>query len=254
MIEPSAVPAPTSPVFSVVIATFNRADLLLRAVTSVLRQEFRDFELIVIDDGSTDHTARVIQGMADPRVVYVSQQNKGRSAARNRGARMARGNLLTFLDSDDEVMTSWLGSFREVLGDERASVVCCGARIRIDRPHLRSHSEMLRLPKSLEPLFTGISGLFLTGTFALKTSLFLQLGGYEESLAFSENTDLSLRLISRCLEGNLRIACIDLPLMIFHNQRPPADATISESRLAAAEFMLHRHGGPLSRALPFKLR
>ncbi|MBA3884873.1 MAG: glycosyltransferase family 2 protein [Acidobacteria bacterium] len=91
------------PAVSVIVPTFNRADVLSRAIDSVLGQSFSDFELLVVDDGSTDGTASVVARYQDRRVRYLPQpRNAGVSAARNRGLREARADLVAFLDSDDE--------------------------------------------------------------------------------------------------------------------------------------------------------
>lgn len=85
---------------SVIIATFNREILIVKAIESVLAQTFKDFELIVVDDGSTDSTAQVLAKYRD-RITYLYQENKGPSAARNLGIKNANGAYVCFLDSDD---------------------------------------------------------------------------------------------------------------------------------------------------------
>ena len=103
--EPGSAPPPAPPTVSVVVPTFNRASLLPRAIDSVLAQTFTDFELLVVDDASTDETAEVVRRYADPRVRYLVQpHNTGVAGARNRGMRAARGDFIAFLDSDDEWM------------------------------------------------------------------------------------------------------------------------------------------------------
>lgn len=87
--------------FSLVIPTYNRAELVLRTVESVLRQAFTDFEVIVVDDGSTDDTAARFASFRHPQVAYVRKENGERGAARNFGARRAKGEYLSFFDSDD---------------------------------------------------------------------------------------------------------------------------------------------------------
>lgn len=99
----------TVPAVSVVLPTYNRAQLLGRSLRSVLGQSFGDFELLVIDDGSTDETARVVASFVDPRIRYVQlARNTGAGAARNVGIRMSRGKFLAFQDSDDEWVPSKL--------------------------------------------------------------------------------------------------------------------------------------------------
>lgn len=94
------------PFFSVIIPTYNRAALLPRAVASVQAQSYPHWELIIVDDGSTDHTRTLAEAYArqDGRVRYVWQENKQLNAARNRGVDLARGQYVCFLDDDDEFL------------------------------------------------------------------------------------------------------------------------------------------------------
>ena len=89
-----------NPSVSVVIATYNRADFLPETIDSVLHQRFQDFELIVVDDGSTDSTREVMERYA-PRVRYIYQENRGPSAARNLGVRHAKGPWIAIQDSNE---------------------------------------------------------------------------------------------------------------------------------------------------------
>jgi len=91
------------------MATYNRAHLLSRAIRSILNQSYENFELIIIDDGSTDNTGEVVSSFRDKRILYYKQeQNKGISAARNRGFDLASGNYITLLDDDDELVSEAL--------------------------------------------------------------------------------------------------------------------------------------------------
>lgn len=87
--------------FSVIIPAFNREKEIKRTINSVLSQSLQDFEIIVVDDGSTDQTGTIVQSINDSRIVYVRQENKGATAARNNGVRHAKGKYISFLDSDD---------------------------------------------------------------------------------------------------------------------------------------------------------
>src|SRR5436309_9355229 len=93
-----------TPMFSVIVPTFNRASLLRQALDSVLAQTFAEYELIVVDDGSTDDTANVVASYGS-RVYFLQQANRGPGAARNLGAAGAKGEYLAFLDSDDLFLT-----------------------------------------------------------------------------------------------------------------------------------------------------
>jgi glycosyltransferase involved in cell wall biosynthesis len=106
------------PLFSVVIATYNRAHLLARAIISVLNQTYHNFELIIIDDGSTDNTEEVRQSYTDGRIIYHRlQQNGGALAARNKGIDLAKGDYLTFLDDDDELLPEALETAAHTLSE-----------------------------------------------------------------------------------------------------------------------------------------
>ena len=95
---------------SVILPVHNRADVLPRAVKSVLDQEFRDLELIVIDDGSDDNSAEVAQSFGDERIRLIRlEQNRGGNAARNEGIRASSGPIIAFLDSDDCYLPNKLG-------------------------------------------------------------------------------------------------------------------------------------------------
>jgi glycosyltransferase involved in cell wall biosynthesis len=94
---------PRNPFVSVILPTYNRAQTLFRAISSVMEQSFRDFELIVVDDGSSDETLALIDSFVDERLIYIRlTHNAGVSAARNHGIRASRGALIAFQDSDDE--------------------------------------------------------------------------------------------------------------------------------------------------------
>ncbi len=99
------------PAVSVIIPTYNRAELLPRALDSVVGQTYTDWEIVLIDDGSTDETSDVVRDYADrlgERLVAVRQSNKGSSASRNRGIEVSRGRFVAFLDSDDEFLPTKL--------------------------------------------------------------------------------------------------------------------------------------------------
>ena len=98
------------PRVSIIIPTYNRANFLGEAVASALGQDYGQIEVIVIDDGSTDDTKKVLETFKDQRLVCAHQENAGRSRARNRAIAMARGQYITFLDSDDYYLPSKVGT------------------------------------------------------------------------------------------------------------------------------------------------
>ncbi|MCH9631961.1 MAG: hypothetical protein S4CHLAM6_02830 [Chlamydiae bacterium] len=99
----------SSPKISIVIPTFNRGYILSKAIHSVQNQAFNSWELFVVDDGSTDNTKKTVQGfLSDKRIHYIYKRNKGASSARNEGLKRARGEYITYLDSDDILYPDYL--------------------------------------------------------------------------------------------------------------------------------------------------
>jgi len=111
-----------NPLVSVIIPTYNRAWVLKEAIDSVLAQEFKDFELIVVDDGSTDNTGEILDSYEQD-ILVLRQSNKGVSAARNRGIDAAEGRLIAFLDSDDLWLPRKLSSQVDFFNSNPAAVI-----------------------------------------------------------------------------------------------------------------------------------
>lgn len=137
-----------SPAVSVIIPSYNRAHMLGTAINSVLAQVFQDWELIVVDDGSTDNTEEVVHAFGDERIRYIRQgRNSGASAARNRCLAVSRGRYVAFLDSDDEwfpeKLTRQMAVFRQsalVPGAVYTGVCRVDVptgRVRVERPRVR---------------------------------------------------------------------------------------------------------------------
>ena len=98
----------TNPFFSIVLPTYNRANVLNETITSVINQSFVNWELLVIDDGSTDNTKVIVESYSDVRIKYFYQDNQERSIARNNGIKHAKGGYICFLDSDDIILDNHL--------------------------------------------------------------------------------------------------------------------------------------------------
>ncbi len=101
--------------FSIIIPTYNRAAFLPKAIESVLSQTYTDWELIIVDDGSTDNTREVVSQYNDGRITYIYQQNSERSAARNNGIAHAKGDYVCFLDSDNVMLPNRLQLLSETI-------------------------------------------------------------------------------------------------------------------------------------------
>lgn len=230
-----------APTFSVVVPAWNDAALVGRAVESVLAQRFADFELIVVDDGSTDDTRERLAVCSDPRLRYVHQEHGGVARARNQGIRCSRGRHLTFLDSDDQVEPDWLASYAEAFAEPRVEVVCSGLAV-----YLEGHREpVIKLPEPGEGLFDHREVLFLAGTFAARRELVERVGGYVEGLPFAENTEIGIRLVAGCLESGGEVRSIHRALTRYFPRRHEASERArerQEQRLTGIIRLLELHG------------
>ncbi len=92
------------PFLTIILPTYNRAKLIKRSIDSILSQDFKDFELLIIDDGSTDHTPELLQEYEDERIKIFTKSNGGVSSARNLDLKHAKGEYITFIDSDDYIL------------------------------------------------------------------------------------------------------------------------------------------------------
>lgn len=102
-----------NPYISVIIPLYNKEAIVKRSIQSVLNQSFQDFELIIVDDGSTDNSVSIVKTIYDDRVTLIQQANGGPSAARNTGAKHAKGKWIIFLDADDEMYENALTIFND---------------------------------------------------------------------------------------------------------------------------------------------
>src|SRR5450759_3540061 len=120
------------PLFSVIIPVYNRAHLVELAIGSVLRQTCQDFELIVVDDGSSDDSAEVVRRLA-PQAMVLTIQNSGPAVARNHGIQAARGRFVAFLDSDDVWYDDALSNFQTAIEGSPEAVFIAGKLVNMAR-------------------------------------------------------------------------------------------------------------------------
>ena len=191
-----------TPSVSVIIPTYNRSALLVNALESVLRQTYTDYELIVIDDGSTDDTRERLQPYME-RIRYYYQENRGASAAQNSGVRIATGKWISILGSDDVWRPTKLARQFEVLsalGDEYgACVTNCDYIGNSGMSSTVFDEAGIKTDQAFGPLENPIqyivkeNGICVQSLLLLRT-LFNELGGFDESLGLSEDRDLIFRL------------------------------------------------------------
>ncbi len=209
---------------SIIIPTYNRAGSILQSVESVLQQDYEDFEIVVVDDASTDHTAEVLSGITDSRMRYHRMQtNSGASAARNEGVRLAANEMIAFQDSDDlwrpEKLTVTMDHY-----DKHPDDVLLYAPFQITLPDKTTKRFPDRLP--LEELSGNIFQYLLCRNTISPTSLlttkeiFDKAGGFDESMPALEDWDLAIRIS--------RLGCIGYIDQIL------VDVTASEGGLSSS--------------------
>jgi glycosyltransferase involved in cell wall biosynthesis len=189
------------PKVSVIIPTYNRASLLRHAIESVLGQTYDDYELIIVDDGSTDNTAEVVARNSSDKIIYVHQQNRGRSAARNHGIRIATGEYIAFLDSDDMFLSAKLESQVKVLDDNPAIGLVYSHAKNVDEngDFLAYHYEGDFSGRIYPEMLFIKNNLITTPTVMVRASILSEVGGFDETLHICEDLDL-WRRIARCHE------------------------------------------------------
>ena len=192
-----------NPVVSVVLPTYNRAALVGRAIRSVLGQSYTDFELLVIDDGSNDHTSDVVFGFSDPRLRYISlPHNLGAGAARNVGIRMARGKFLAFQDSDDEWLQSKLSKQMSVF--ERGSIRLGLVYSDMQRILRDGTTRYFAAPRMIsDRLINPAAWFYQVGNLGVQSAVikreFLDAAGhFNENLPAFEDLEMFIRLSRRC--------------------------------------------------------
>jgi glycosyltransferase involved in cell wall biosynthesis len=184
------------PCITVIIPTYNRREYLKEAVDSVLAQKFTDFELFVIDDGSADKTADLVEKYTDPRVKYFFQEKRGVSAARNRGITGAAGEYISFLDSDDlwkkdklSIQVSFMMEKKSLISYTDEIWIRNSVRVNPMKKHKKYSG---RIYEKCLPLC-----IISPSSVMIKRELFDEVGLFDEELPVCEDYDMWLRIASR---------------------------------------------------------
>jgi glycosyltransferase involved in cell wall biosynthesis len=178
---------------SVIIPTYNQGNYLRQAIQSVLAQSYADFEVIVVDDGSTDNTSAVVGDLSDPRLRYARQANGGLSSARNTGIRNATGSFLSYLDSDDLFLPEKLRLLVALLEENPNLGLVAGQAVLIDETG-QSLGEVFDkgLPEDSSQLLLG--NPLHVGSVLLRREWQERAGFFDEGLRSYEDWDMWLRL------------------------------------------------------------
>lgn len=236
-----------SPLVSVIVPAYNARAFIHRALESALGQTYPHLEVIVVDDGSTDGTAEVVRRTFghDARLYVVTQANAGPSAARNHGARLARGIYLHFLDADDWWTSDKIERSLALFQSPEIAVVY-GHGIAVDADTLRE------IPQDFPPLpsgdvfcdwLVGVSAggnYGVTPSFMIRHEAFEACGGFDESMWVAEDFDLWLRLAH-----DYHFAALDSPLVYY--LRRSGGLHTQRVRMAQGRLRVYQKAGALPR-------
>lgn len=186
-----------TPLISIVTPTYNRADFIKYTIESALAQTYPNFEMLIIDDGSTDITEDVVSRYQDTRIIYEKQANKGQSVARNRAIEKSRGEFICFLDSDDiwfpNKLEISLAAFRDnpsidIFYSDRTTIDENGKEI--SQKNMRRHSGFIA-SKLLKDNFISMT------TVMVRKKCFDELGVFDTNERWAEDYELWLRFASK---------------------------------------------------------
>jgi glycosyltransferase involved in cell wall biosynthesis len=199
-----------SPAVSVIIPTHNRAHIIPQTIDSVLAQTFRDFEIIVIDDGSTDDTSAVLQKRYGEKITCIRTKNCGLSAARNRGITAARGQYIAFLDDDDAWLPDKLKLQTALMQNNPSlGLVYCGCYTIAADDTVISETRPLKRGELFEDLLRSNDIVGSASAVLVAGSLFSKAGCFDETLTACEDWDMWIRIAR-----DFPIDFIDKPLVM----------------------------------------
>lgn len=191
-----------NPVVTVFMAVYNGEKYIKEAIDSVLAQSYTDFELLIINDGSTDKTLDVIAKFTDPRIRLLHNNgNRGLTHTRNHGVREALGKYFAILDSDDIAMPNRLKIQVDYMDANPDVAICGGQAILIDGSSKEIRPYKVHSGDSLSHWLV-LHNVFINSTLMLKTSVMKEMGGYRE-MAPAEDYDLSFRIGLKYRVANL---------------------------------------------------
>lgn len=223
------------PFFSVVVPTYNRLQSVKKAVESVLTQSCRDFELIVVDDGSTDGTGSILASITDERFRYLQQVNSGGAKARNAGIDVAKGVWIAFLDSDDEYLPNKLQRIREFVIANDVDVVY--SQVLVNRGEgvtaLKPTRGLLANERVDEYLFCD-GQTIQTSSIVVRASVARKVR-FLDGLKKGQDLDFSVRLAA----SGARFGFLGAPLAIWNDMDGAGRVSHRRNSQALEQWLVH---------------
>lgn len=184
--------------FSIIIPLYNKEKSILDTVNSVLQQTYTNFELVIVNDGSTDKSADIITSFTDSRIKVIDKSNGGVSSARNLGLKNSIGKWVLFLDADDRLSIDALEVFAQlILSYNKCKVVVSNYWCEnTNKTVAKSYGKRERVIKNTMKSLWLREYYSRPGNTAIHKSVFEKTGGYDEQLSYNEDYEFSLRLLS----------------------------------------------------------
>jgi glycosyltransferase involved in cell wall biosynthesis len=236
-----------NPIVSVIIPTYNRANLVGKAIKSVLNQTYQNFEVIIVDDGSTDNTEDVVRGFPDKRVKYIKKykKNKGISVARNLGIKVALGKYIALLDSDDEWLPEKLDKQIKVFKSEFPEVgVVYSNTLYIDESGKNINRKLRNSKKAEGYIYEDLLEKYCVGSpssFLIKKECFDRVGLFDDLLSGQEDWDMWIRIAKY-----YKFTLIKIPLVKYW-LHPNQISKNLEAKIITAKRILVKYGNELQR-------
>jgi len=223
----------SNPFFSVIIPSYNRAHLISKTIDFVLRQTYRDFELIIIDDASTDNTEAVVREFNDSRVIYYkNEKNLERSASRNKGIKLAKGTFVCFCDSDDHWHQNHLSVIKEaIISNAHRDALYFTGMIWC----FSDRKQEVLFPKPEGNLIEYvISNQIAPSTVCISISI-LRKYRFKEDLKINEDVELLSRIVSEY--GLIQVPFATIDFNIHHNNTKALTKDYISPQIAAFKII-----------------
>lgn len=244
----------SSPSISIIIPTYNRCYIIWRALQSILQQTFHDFEVIVVDDGSTDDTARLIAYLQDSRFRYYYQENQGPSKARNTGIKLANGKYICYLDSDNYYYPNFLKyMFQQLEANVNKVLAYCSKNTfmreltknnnqlqlntvyhRVDQVYTITEEKLLKMEVGAD-----------SNTIMHRKELAEEVGLWDESCNWLEDWDFLVRSIKCYPEGFLRVKAVLVDYEQVHGELADGICALArenpEIEIQARQYLLNKY-------------
>lgn len=188
------------PLFSVVIPLFNKENFIQNTLNSVLNQTFDDYEIIIINDGSTDKSEEIVLAFSDSRIHYFSKTNEGVSAARNHGIQNAKGTYIAFLDADDLWFPNHLSALRILIEAYPEAGIYASRYISKVSPAKYIKNNFLNIPENFSGIISDfflsslVSRVALTSAVVVPPSVFKQIGYFDHKITSGQDLDLWIKI------------------------------------------------------------